>query len=100
MTTRQTFALSNPVRNPADTQALMKFSKTVTNEDGRFGTILSVESSEGWFKWHVSITVLSEEYAPIDWDDLKERQRAAVRNLGLQLLADVGHHNSDAVKSQ
>ena len=46
MTSRQSFALSMVVTDANDTGRLKAFAKTVVNDSGRFGTILTVDRFE------------------------------------------------------
>ena len=65
MTSRQSFALSAVVVDVNDTERLKAFAKTVVNDTGRFGTILTVDRFEGRLTWHVSVTALSDQFKPI-----------------------------------
>jgi hypothetical protein len=78
-----------------DTERLKAFTKIVVNDDGRFGTILTVDRFEGRLTWHVSVTSLSDQFKPILWQELKPSQREAVRQLAHELLDDVGRPDSD-----
>jgi len=95
VTSRQSFAISNVLLDPSDTSALMRFSKTVTNDVGRFGTLLMIGLFDGDHKWRVSVRFLSEAFETIDWDNLTKSQQEAVRSLAKELLLDVGHLDSD-----
>src|SRR5688500_9566050 len=95
VTPRQTFALSNVLRDLDDTPALATFAETVSSASGRFGTILTVHAYEGWFRWHVSVSYLSNVSMPVDWGHLTDSQREAVRKTAQLLLQDVGHADSD-----
>jgi hypothetical protein len=78
-----------------DTEGLKSFAKTVVNDTGRFGTILTVDRLEDRLTWHVSVTALSDQYKPISWEELKPSQREAVRQLANGLLYEVGRPDSD-----
>ena len=56
MTSRQSLALSAVVADVNDTERLKTFAKTVVNDAGKFGTILTVDRFEGRLTWHVSVT--------------------------------------------
>jgi hypothetical protein len=90
MTKRQELALARVVKDPDDTDALRAFAKTVVNDAGRFGTILTVDMLDGELRWHVSVSALSNDFKPILWDGLKPSEREAVRQLSRKLLEDVG----------
>src|SRR6476646_5683995 len=95
MTSRQSFALSEVVVDVNDTDRLKAFAKTLVNDAGRFGTILSVDRFQRRLTWHVSVTSLSDQFKPMLWDELKPSQREAVRQLARELLDDVGRPHSD-----
>ena len=78
-----------------DAERLKAAAKTVVNDTGRFGTILTVERFKGRFAWHVSVRSLSDQFKPIPWEELKPSQREAVRQLARKLLDDVGRPHSD-----
>ena len=77
MTSRQSLALSAVVVDVNDTDRLKAFAKTLVNDAGRFGTILTVDRFEGRLTWHVSVTSLSDQFKPIPWEELKPSQREA-----------------------
>ena len=81
--------------DPEDTNALTKYARKVTNPHGQFGTLLTVDSFEGYFLWHATITFLSVRLSAIEWNNLKTPQREAVRILARELLLGVGHSDSD-----
>jgi hypothetical protein len=95
MTPRQSLALSSVLTNPDNTEGLVSFAKTIVNDAGRFGTILTVDQFEGQLTWHVSVSALSDQFKPMLWEQLKPSQREAVRQLARGLLADVGRPDSD-----
>ena len=95
MTSRQSLALSAVVADVNDTERLKAFAKTVVNDSGRFGTILTVDRFEGRLTWHVSVTSLSDQFKPIFWEELKPSQREAMCQLARELLNDVGGPDSD-----
>jgi len=99
MTSRQSFALSEVVVDVNDTDRLKAFAKTLVNDAGRFGSILTVDRFQGRLTWHVSVTSLSE-FKPMLWERLKPSQREAVRQLARELLADVGRPDSDVEDAQ
>ncbi len=94
LTKRQARALSS-IRDPNQLEGLDGFAKTVINDVGRFGTILTVDRFEGDLRWHVSVSMLSEAFKPIKWSSLKPSEREAVRQLARDLLDDVGRPGSD-----
>jgi hypothetical protein len=71
------------------------FAKTLVNDAGRFGTILTVDRFESQLTWHVSVSALSDQFKPMLWQRLKPSQREAVRQLARELLTDVGRPDSD-----
>ena len=95
MTSRQSVALSAVVADVNDTERLKMFAKTIVNDAGRFGTILTVDRFESQLTWHVSVSAQSDQFKPMLWERLKPSQREAVRQLARELLADVGRHDSD-----
>jgi hypothetical protein len=95
VTPRQSFALSHILKDPNDTEALKAFAKTIVNDAGRFGTILTVDRLEDHLTWHVSVTPLSDQFKPMLWNELKPSQREAVRQLARELLENVGRPDSD-----
>ena len=96
MTKRQALALSDVVKDPKDTEALKAFAKTIVNDAGRFGTILTVDQIDGELHWHVSVSALSNGFKPILWEKLKPSEREAVRQLARELLEDIGQPGSDS----
>ena len=95
MTPRQLLALSNPLADPNNTDALKRFAQTFVIGDEQFGTVLVVGVVEGEWSWHVSVSALSDHYKPIWWEDLRPSQRKSVRELAADLLNGVGEPNSD-----
>jgi hypothetical protein len=95
MTSRQSFALSEVVVDVNDTDRLKAFAKTLVNDAGRFGSILTVDRFQGRLTWHVSVTSLSDQFKPIPWEELKPSQREAMRQLARELLNNVGRPDSD-----
>ena len=95
MPPRQSLALSSVLTNPDSTEALAAFAKTIVNDAGRFGTILTVDRLEGRLTWHVSVMSLSDQFKPISWKELKPSQREKVRQMARELLEDVGRPDSD-----
>jgi hypothetical protein len=95
VTTRQTFAISNPLLDPTDTDALQKFAKTILRDSSGFGTILTVDHFNDITCWHVSVTALSPHSRPIAWKDLKPSEREAVYQVADELLENVGRPDSD-----
>lgn len=79
-----------------DREPLKAFAKTIVNDAGRFGTILTIDLFNGELRWHVSASALSDGFKPIFWDHLKPSQREGVRQLTRELLKDVGQPGSDS----
>jgi hypothetical protein len=95
VTTRQTFAISNPLLDPTDTSELQKFAEKILPDGAGFFTILTVDHCDGITCWHVSVTALSPNSKPIKWNDLKPSQRESVRLVARELLENVGRPDSD-----
>ena len=55
MTPRQSLALSSVLTNPDNTEGVASFAKTIVNDAGRFGTILTVDQFESQPTWHVCV---------------------------------------------
>ena len=100
MTKRQSFALCRVLADPRNTEPLRTLAKTIINDAGRFGTILTVDLWKGELHWHVSVTPLSDQFKPMLWAQLKPSQREAIRQLARELLADVGRPESDLEDAQ
>ena len=71
--------------DPIDTEALKAFAKTIVNDAGRFGTILTVDRIDGELRWWKGRTLR-----------LKPSEREAVRQLARDLLEDIGQPGSDS----
>jgi hypothetical protein len=85
MTPRQSLALSSVLTNPDNTEGLASFAKTIVNDAGRFGTILTVDRFDDHLTWHVSVSALSDQFKPMLWERLKPSQREAVSQLAREL---------------
>jgi hypothetical protein len=92
---RQTFAISNPLLNPTDMDALQKFAEKILRDGAGFFTILTVDHCDGITCWHVSVMAMSPKFKPIAWKDLKPSGREAVRKIARGLLENVGRPDSD-----
>jgi hypothetical protein len=81
VTTRQTFAISNPLLDPTDMDALQKFADKILRDGAGFFTILTVDHyCDGITCWHVSVTALSLKFKT----DCMERPKAVTTGIGPQ----------------